>query len=89
MSMDMPFLEEHQYVTPKFLERDGVFLERDCHFLWTSWLFQNLGRDDIFLGRDCNFFRTSWQFHNLGRVGHVLRTRWSPFNKFGKLKILG
>ena len=42
----------------------------------------------IFLGRDCNFVRTSWQFHNLGRVGHVLRTRWSPFSKFGKLKIL-
>ena len=25
----------------------------------------------------------------LGRVVHVLRTRWSPLNKFGKLKILG
>ena len=48
---------------------------------------RTMGRDMvIFLGRDCHFFRTSWLFHKLGRVGHVLR---SPFNKFGKLKILG
>ena len=66
-----------------------IFLGRDCHFLRSSWLFQNLGRDGNFLGRDCHFFRTSWQFHNLGRVGHILRTRWSPFNEFGKLQILG
>ena len=60
-------------------------------FLRTSWLFQNLGRDGNFFGRNCYFLRAIWQFHNLERerVGHVLRTRWSPFNKFGKLKTLG
>ena len=64
-----------------------IFLGRD--FIRTSWLFQNLGQDGSFLRRYCHIFRTSWQFHNWGRVGHVLRTRWSPFKKFGKLKILG
>ena len=42
-----------------------------------------------FLGRDSGFLTTSWQFHNLGRVGHVLRTKWSPFNTSSKLNILG
>ena len=87
MSMGMLFLRENKYATPQFLGRDGNFSGRDCHFLRTSWLFQNLGRDGNFFGRDCLFFRTSWQFQN--RVGHVLRTIWSPFNEFGKVKILG
>ena len=65
-----------------------IFLGRDCHFL--GQIGNSITCDEmvIFLRRDFHFIRTSWRFHNLGRVGHVLWTRWSPFNKFGKLKIL-
>ena len=65
-----------------------IFLGRDCHFLGRIGNSITCDEMVIFLRRDFHFIRTSWRFHNLGRVGHVLWTRWSPFNKFGKLKIL-
>ena len=83
MSMDMPFLKEHLYITPRFLGRDGNLFRAKLSFSLEELAIPELGRDGIFLGLDCPFFRTSWKFHNLTRVCNVLgrdchffRTSW-------------